>query len=130
MKTLLTIAAVSEAAIGVALLVSPSVPVSLLLGTSLGSSGAEVVARVAGAALLALAVACWVARVDARSGAARGLIAGMLLYNVGAVAILAHAGLRLGLSGAILWPTVVFHAGMAIWCAARLRVRAGVDTSR
>ena len=117
MKILLIVTAVLEAATGLALVFSSSMPASLLLGASLDTPG-SVVARVAGAALLALATACWLARNDLQSRAASGLIAALLLYNVAVVAVLVHAGAGLGLSGIGLWPTVVLHAAMAVWCLA------------
>jgi hypothetical protein len=40
-----------------------------------------VMARLAGVALLALGVACWLAVSDAQSRAARGLASGMVLYD-------------------------------------------------
>jgi len=90
MKTqrLLIATAMIEVGTGLALVLSPSVPVALLLGVSLDTPGGLVVGRIAGAALLSLGVACWLARNDALSGAARGVIAEMLLYNAGAVAVL------------------------------------------
>ena len=119
MKVLLIVTAVIEAATGLALVLSPSMPASLLLGASLDTPGL-VVARVAGAALLALATACWLARNDPQSRAATGLIAAILLYNLAAVAVLVHAGLGLGLSGIGLWPAVVLHAVLGVWCVACL----------
>jgi len=122
MKILLIVTAVLEAATGLALVLSPSMPASLLLGASLDTPGL-VVARVAGAALLALATACWLARNDPESRAASGLIAALLLYNVAVVTVLVHAGTGLGLSGIGLWPTVVLHAALAVWCIACLRMK-------
>jgi hypothetical protein len=120
MKTLLIITAMLEAVIGLALLLAPALPVSLLLGVVLETPGEQVVARVAGAALLALGLACWLARGEVRSRAGRGVVRAILLYNASAVAVLTHAGLGLGLFGVGLWPAVGLHAGLAIWCVACL----------
>ena len=56
MKTLLIVTALREAATGLALSLSPALPVSLLLGVALDTTGGLTVARVAGAALLARAI--------------------------------------------------------------------------
>lgn len=121
MKNLHTVTAVIEAGAGAALLCVPSATATLLLGAPLESPAALTVARVGGAGLLALGVACWFARTDARSRAAKGLVAAILLYNIGAVAVLASAGLGLGLRGVALWPAVALHAAITIWCVACLR---------
>jgi hypothetical protein len=44
-----------------------------------------------------------------------------LLYNVAAVVVLAFAGTGFGLHGVALWPAVVLHAVMTLWCVAWLR---------
>ena len=123
MRVLLVVTAASEAATGLALLLLPSMVVSLLLGATLETPGALVVARVAGAALLALGTACWLARNDRQSRAAQGLIAALLLYNSAAAAVLVHAALGLALSGIGLWPAVVLHAVLAAWCVVCMRTR-------
>src|SRR5215469_15879730 len=121
MKTLHTVTAVIELGAGLALLCFPSPVVALVLGSPLDTPTALSVARVGGAGLLSLGVACWLARGDSESRAARGLGAAMLLYNVGAVAILAFAGIGFGLHGVALWPAVVLHAVMTVWCVVCLR---------
>ena len=123
MKKLLIVTAWLEAVTGVALMVSPAPPVLLLVGASLDTTGGLIIARVAGAALLALGLACWLARDDGRSDAARGLIAAMLVYNVAAVAVLLYAGLGLKLSAIGLWPAVVLHGALALWCVVPLADR-------
>ena len=116
----LTLTAIIEAATGLALIVVPAIVVRLLLGAEI--SGASIpLGRVAGAALLALGVACWLALNDRQSRTARGLVVAMLVYNIVATAVLAFAGIGLGLHGVALWPAVVLHAVMAIWCIVCLR---------
>src|SRR5881396_3363422 len=120
MKRFLTLTAIIEAATGLTLIAVPAIVVRLLLGAEI--SGASIpLGRVAGAALLALGVACWLARDDTQSRAARGLVVAMLMYNLVATAVLAFAGIGLGLHGVVLWPAVVLHAVMAIWCIVCLR---------
>ncbi len=98
------------------LLVAPSVLVELLLGAAPGTPAGVTVSRVAGVAMLALGVACWLAREDAAGRAAKGLVAAMLLYNVAVVAVLVHSWTSLGLFGIGLWPVVLAHAVLAVWC--------------
>ena len=120
MKRFLTLTAIIEPATGLALIALPAIVVRLLLGAEI--SGASIpLGRVAGAALLALGVACWLARDDTQSRTARGLVVAMLMYNIVATAILAFAGIGFGLHGAVLWPAVILHAAMAFWCIACLR---------
>jgi hypothetical protein len=120
MKTLLTATAVIEAGAGLALLCFPSATAVLLVGAPLDPSAALTVARVGGAALLTLGVACWLARGDAQSSAARGLITAMVLYNIGAVVILAAVGIGSQPLGIALWPAVVLHSVMTVWCTVSL----------
>jgi hypothetical protein len=98
MKWALILAAVGEAATGLALLIVPSLVGRLLLGEEL-SGVAIPVARVAGIALIALAVACW-------PGPPR---VGMLIY-VGAVTLyLGYIGFAFSSTGILLWPAVIVH---------------------
>jgi hypothetical protein len=116
-RTYLLIAtAVAEVGIGLLLLVSPSLPLALLLGVDQASRETILVARVAGAALLALGIACWVGRFDMRSSAQGGLLIGVLTYDVATAVLLAYAGLVLKLLGIALWPAVLVDVALAVWC--------------
>jgi hypothetical protein len=119
-KSLLSVTGVLEAATGLALLAMPSVVVVLLLGAPPGTPAGVTVSRVVGAAMLALGVACWLARDDVASRAAKGLIAAMLLYNVAVVVVLVLAWTSSGSVGIGFWPVVLAHAGLAAWCVAGL----------
>jgi len=110
----------AEAATGLVLAVAPALLVELLLGAAPGTAAGVTVSRVAGVAMLTLGVACWLAREDAAGRAAKGLVAAMLLYNVAVVVILVLAWTSQGLSGVALWPVVLAHAGLAVWCVAAL----------
>jgi hypothetical protein len=120
---LLIVTAVGEGGTGLLLLVLPSVPLALLLGVERAAPETLFVARFAGAALLAIAVACWLARYDHGRPAQLGLLAGVLIYDVAAAALLAYAGFALSMVGLALWPAAVLHAALAVWCVACLAVR-------
>jgi len=120
MKNLLATTAVLEFGTGLLLVSIPSVLATLLLGAQLDTDVGLTVARVGGLALLAIGTACWLARLDGHSRVARGMAGAMVIYNAGTVAILLHAGLALRLSGIGLWPVVVAHAAMTVWCTTSL----------
>lgn len=122
-RALLVFIAMVEATAGLALAIVPPGPVSLLFGGSLETPAAVMLARVAGAALLTLAIACWAARSDGGSAAGRGILAAMLFYNVAVAALLAYCGAALQMSGPLLWPCVPLHVAIAVWCGLCLRGR-------
>lgn len=45
----------------------------------------------------------------------------MHLYDAVAVIILAYARMALGLAGIGLWPVVLAHIALGVWCVAELR---------
>ncbi len=123
MNGLYAATAVIEVGAGLALLCLPSAAANLLLGTPLEAPAALTVARVSGAALLTLGVACWHARKDTESPAATGLVTAMVFYNLGVTLILAIAGTQSRPVGIALWPAVVLHTTMTVWCVMSLLIR-------
>lgn len=119
-RALLIVTALLETATGLGLLLSPTLVTTLLLGATLDAPAALVVGRVAGAGLLSLGIACWLARNDGPIGPLRGLVAAMLVYNGVAVAVLASAAVGVRLAGVFMWPAVALHAALAAWCIACL----------
>jgi uncharacterized membrane protein len=112
----LMVTAFAEGGIGLLLLIWPFLPLALLLGVDHASSEVTICARIAGAALLALGVACWLGQFDKQQSAQFGLLSGILIYDLAAAVILAYAGLFVRLVGIALWPAVVLHAALAVWC--------------
>ena len=116
MKQPLVVTAVIEAGAGVAILCFPSKMVELLLGFPLHERPSAALVRVAGAVLLALGVACWLATRDAGKPSARRMVTVMTAYNLSAATALGIIGVRAPSAGVLLWPTVALHAAMALWC--------------
>jgi hypothetical protein len=116
MKNLLTVTAIIESGTGLLMVVFPSILTMLLFGSSIDTTIASTIARVAGVAILALSVACWLARNDGQSPAAKGLVSAMVLYNTAIAIVLIYAALGLMLSGIGLWPVVMLHLAMSAWC--------------
>jgi hypothetical protein len=124
----LMVTAFAEGGIGLFLLIWPFLPLALLLGVDHASAEVTICARIAGAALLALGVACWPAPNDPGQSSSRpGLLAGVLIYDVAAAVLLAYAGLVLRMVGLVLWPAVVLHAALAAWCVVCLTVKRPVS---
>jgi hypothetical protein len=119
-KILLMACALVEAFTGLALLVMPAAAASLLLGAPLDTPTGLVAGRIAGAALLSLAIVCWQVRGGERGGVATDVVSAMLVYNAAATAILVYAGVRLKLESTLLWPAIVLHSLLAAWCLVNL----------
>ena len=103
MKRVLILAAVSETATGMALLLVPSLVGQLLFGVEL-TGIALTVARVTGIALISLGVACWPGTP----------LAGMLTYSAAVTLYLASVGFTGGTTGILLWPAVVLHVILTV----------------
>src|SRR5574341_2571177 len=116
MKNLLTITAVLEVGAGIVFLAIPSLVTGQLFGSSLETAAGLTLTRIAGVLLLSLGIACWLVHYDSKSRAARGLVGTLAFYNTAIIAVLMYANIGLGLRSSGLWPAVLIHAAMAVWC--------------
>lgn len=118
MKSLLTVTALLEGATGLGLVTIPSMLVSILLGTSLTDPTALLICRLTGAALITVALACWI---SSREGNPTKMVMVMLGYNAFCIGLLVYAALVEKMKGQGLWPVVVIHAGLFIWSFIKLK---------
>jgi hypothetical protein len=117
MKRVLVVAAVSEGAMGLALLIVPSLVGQLLFGTEL-TGIAPIVARVTGIALLALAIACWPSTP----------LVGMLTYSAAVTLYLAYLGLAGGVRSILLWPAIIVHVILTVLLSRAWQVSQRIPT--
>jgi len=107
MKKVLTLAAVLEAATGVALLILPSLVGRLLFGEEF-TGIVIVVARVLGIALIALGVGCLPGSTA---------LCGMLTYSGLATLYLLYLAIRGEWVGLLLWPVAALHGILTVLLA-------------
>ena len=119
-RLLLIVTALVEAPTGLCLLFFPELLFALLFGSRQPAPETLWVGRVAGAALLAIGVASGLGRCDTRSRAHLGLLTGILIYNAVAAAVLAASASTWKPVGIALWPAVLLHTALGVWCLAAL----------
>ena len=124
MRKLQGVAAVIEAATGLALMIHPPLVTRLLLGDGVSGAGVPL-GRVAGFALLGLGLACWpgLDSVGANTPALRAL----LTYNLLATIYLAYLGIGGQWVGSLLWPAVAIHAVLTFLLAREWFAGVGVE---
>jgi len=120
-KPLLTAIAIAELGAGLGLLVAPATVVELLLGQPLGPGAPLVVGRVAGIALVAIGLMCWLERSNTRGGSLTGLLIGLLVYNGAVPVLLVYSYVSYAMNGLGLWPVVALHLVFTVLLAASLR---------
>lgn len=113
LKLLLTISGGLEVLVGVLALISPVTVVSLLLGSPLDLIGA-VLARLFGAGVFSLGLACLKVRDDVGTPASLAVSLGITSYNVLAAVVIIWAAAGLGLGGALLWGAGILHATLGV----------------
>jgi hypothetical protein len=120
-KPLLAAIAAAELATGLGLLVAPAAVVELLLGQPLDPGVPLVVGRVAGIALVAIGLMCWLQKSSTLEGSLSGLLIGLLVYNGAVPVLLVYSYMTYGTNGLGLWPVVALHLMFTVLLAASLR---------
>jgi hypothetical protein len=126
---LVLLAALVEAAAGFILVIAPGLFASLIFGSDLAETGI-LVARLAGIALLTVALACWPA--NRTLTPPTNVVRALVFYNVVVAIYLADVAIGPKLSGPLLWPVVALHALLALLLIRVLITlpRAKVDAER
>ena len=112
---LFTATAIIEVLTGIALILLPTIVVQLLLGSTISTETEFTICRVGGSAILALGIACWLARNDNKSGASNALTAGMLLYNIFVFATLAYSAFISKTTPALI-VALIIHGALGTAC--------------
>jgi hypothetical protein len=112
-KHLLIVAALVECFAGAALILVPTLSITLLLEVEPGSV-APMVARVAGVALLALGIACAGAAMETARPARGPVVAAITFYNAGVGVLLLAFDVRGTAHGPVVLIVWVFHLALAM----------------
>lgn len=122
---LLTLGGILETAAGLGLVIDPAGGASALFGSSMEGPGMAI-GRIGGGGLLALGIACWLARNTPTAPASVGVAWGYLAYNLVACVTLAWASFTLGGGSLPAGGAAVLHGAIA---AALLAVLLGRSPS-
>jgi len=113
LRCLLTISGALEVLVGLLALITPTTVIAVLLGAPMDPI-ASVLARLFGAGVFALGLACLKARHDVASPAGLAVSLGMTAYNVLAAAVIIWAAAGLSLGGLLLWAAGIGHAVLGL----------------
>jgi hypothetical protein len=112
-KLLLTLCGGLEILAGLTALIAPGPLLSLLLGGP-GDPISSVMARLFGAGVFALGLACVKARHDVASPAGLAVSLGITAYNVLAAVVLLWTAAGSDLGGLLLWGAGIGHAALGL----------------
>jgi len=113
LRLLLILSGGLEILAGLPALITPGPLLSLLLGGS-ADQIASVLARLFGAGVFALGLACVKARHDVASPAGLAVSIGITSYNVLAAVVLLWTAAASGLGGLLLWGAGIAHAALGL----------------
>jgi hypothetical protein len=119
-KKFLTLTAFLEGLTAISLIAFPKRIILFLLGQPSNESGWVITIMLAGAAILSLAVICWLLR---ETISPQKLVIGMLFYNCAIIAVALFGAIGFGLTGPGLWLMILLHTGLSLWGATTLSTK-------
>jgi uncharacterized membrane protein YgcG len=120
MKTFITLTALIEGLTGTALIAIPNRIVLFLLGKTTNEPEGKITAMLAGAAILSLAVICWILR---EAPILRKLVKGMLFFNCVIITIAMYGMFWCYITNPGLWFVIFSHCALFLWGAVSLIVK-------
>jgi hypothetical protein len=110
MKLFLKVTAVFEGLTGLALIFAPQLVIQMLFLSSLEETGGIIIARIGGAAILIIALLCWMTKEIFLL-----LIKLLLIYNIFVILITLYSLWDYGIQRSGLVIILLFHFVFAIW---------------
>lgn len=118
MKLLLKSTSIIEGLTGLAFIFIPNVLTNVLLGLSITEVSGLILSMVAGAALLAIAIVCWLI---SESTNAMALVKGLMFYNITVVGIVLYSSIHFSVNTVAFFTIAGFHFVYGIWCLIAIR---------
>ena len=128
-KILLILIALAELVAGACLLFVPSNFAGLFFGEALNSDVALLVGRLAGLALVAMGLTCWLEKPGSDGSLPFNQLAGLLFYNGAVTVLFVYSFFINGSGGPLLWPAAILHAAFTIWLALVFKISAQKTTT-
>lgn len=112
LKKILIATTIFEGMTGLLLMATPLSASSMLLGAESLDAVAITIVRITGAAILSIAMICWVCR---QKDSALNVVKVMLFYNIAVASVLIYTKLNLDLKGVGLLSATAIHLFLAAW---------------
>lgn len=113
MKLLLKSTSIIEGLTGLAIIFIPNILTNLLLGLSMNEVSGLILSMVAGVALLAIAIVCWLVSEQENSLA---VVKGLMFYNIAVVGIVLYSAIHFYVYNTLFFTIAGFHFIYGTWC--------------
>ena len=120
MKKFITLTAILEGLTGITLIAIPNSIVLFLLGKPTNGPEGKMMAMLAGAAILSIAVICWILR---ETLILQKLVKGVLFYNCVIITIAMYGMLCYRITNPGMWFVILGHSTLFVWGGVTLFVK-------